>query len=145
MALLNISPSGLIDLLRLVHEWGICTYIYAMKLILESGRAQKLMGLKIHHGSVKLANSLEWHSVVVSVRYMLISTSCSNLKKDLRLPYTTFSNSDWNYSIMEFYRETHIKSTSSWTTLEEQKWHNFLFVKIRIVDHRLILLASLWF
>ena len=39
-----------------------------MKLILKSGKPKRLMGLKIHQDGFKLTNSLEWWSVVASVR-----------------------------------------------------------------------------
>ena len=38
-----------------------------------------------------------------------------------------------------------MKFASLSIVLEEQKWHNLISLEIRIVDHCLVSMASLWF
>ena len=71
-----------------------------MKLILKFGKPKKLMGLKTHHDDFKPSNFLEWPSVVASTQQRLMSTWWSKWTKNLRLPRTTFSNSDANLSLI---------------------------------------------
>lgn len=39
-----------------------------MEVIIESMKLERLMGLKMHHDDFKPTNSIEWRSVVASMR-----------------------------------------------------------------------------
>jgi hypothetical protein len=83
------------------------------------GEAEKANG--IESTSSWLVISLEWWSVVVSVRQRPMLTCWFNWKKDSRFPRTTFSNSDENLHVIGLYGG-HSKTKCASTALT-QKWH----------------------
>ena len=63
-----------------------------MKLVLKSKKSNSLMGLKVHQDGFNPTNSLQWWSVVASVRQRLHQLDNLIEKDKLRLPRTTFLN-----------------------------------------------------
>ena len=101
-------------------------------------KSKRLMKLKVYYDAFKLANSQEWWSAVAFVRQIQpMFTWCSNWSKDLRLPRTTFSNSDGNLSLMELYLgHSNMTCASFSTSLLGQNWHSLISLEIRTIVYQ---------
>ena len=120
----ELGPAPMFPPTRVLEVYWLEALSLVCEVALRVREAERFMGVRVtHQDGVQSVNFLEWRSTVATERDRLISTWWFNWKKELRLPATTFSISDWNLSPMKI------------DMGPSNIWHNLLSLETSIVDH----------